>query len=440
MAMEIPVNPDSYKKWLQSMQEQLDRTLKTRDDIANGFDYMEESDSPPQLDRFIQWTYEVDLDNEVFLVNNWPVFNLRNVPHDRRTFVLSIGRDSYGNSGYDASTPEVHRFLSWKVPTSTFDQTNIARYNSQNVRRQDVPGEEIADISTIKQSLLGLRIRFLEVLIGAAMKGSYYSNVMNRAGCFSNYLDFPDILAELGYFLADCAANPCICDDWSPRKATGVFQLSSKIYFRLATHLADNDALQATVAEILDFMKHNPETAGVIYGVAFSFVHCVIIRVDMEDWTVDHTSALQFLPSFYGNSPSTPGISALARIGCLADPLIEFDVAFPKENELVKDFPIEIWSQVAEYLLTNTEFKAMAHICPLSWSVANTQLKYPFLDPYRLKSLQKEVLDPNANFGLWTARFKADSDKGTELVYLWPREHAGFKRSRQPLLGVCRAR
>lgn len=66
--------------------------------------------------------------------------------------------------------------------------------------------------------------------------------------------------------------------------------------------------------------KHN----GVVYGIICSLFPCVVVRVQFDggSGSFQHTPALQFLPSRFAESPSTPGIIALLRLTAKYDDLL----------------------------------------------------------------------------------------------------------------------
>ncbi|KAF8954543.1 hypothetical protein BDZ97DRAFT_1976017 [Flammula alnicola] len=85
-----------------------------------------------------------------------------------------------------------------------------------------------------------------------------------------------------------------------------------------ATRLGDEANMQAAVADLFTRVTQAPPKAKtIVYGIVISLFHVVIVRVDLSisDGSFKHTAALQFLPSFYAQSPSTLGISAVIRLG-----------------------------------------------------------------------------------------------------------------------------
>ncbi|KAF8660908.1 hypothetical protein AX16_001536 [Volvariella volvacea WC 439] len=62
----------------------------------------------------VNWSYTIDLDEEVFLINDHPMFSLANPP-PRGVFLASIGEDSYGHMACAPNTLEKYRY-NWTAP------------------------------------------------------------------------------------------------------------------------------------------------------------------------------------------------------------------------------------------------------------------------------------------------------------------------------------
>ncbi|KAI0071066.1 hypothetical protein K474DRAFT_1712770 [Panus rudis PR-1116 ss-1] len=100
------------------------------------------------------------------------------------------------------------------------------------------------------------------------------------------------------------------------------------IYVQFFTHLHDAAKLRDQVAQLVDTVLQDEDNVGrprVVFGVAFDFLHVVLVRINRTTKTFTHTPALQFFPSRFATSASTPGIEALAR---LADLSAEDDLQF----------------------------------------------------------------------------------------------------------------
>ncbi|KAG1761525.1 hypothetical protein EDD22DRAFT_847741 [Suillus occidentalis] len=75
----------------------------------------------------------------------------------------------------------------------------------------------------------------------------------------------------------------------------------------LATHLDNERCLQASMSRLIKTILEQRDAP---------------VVKDAYTTTFSHTTALQFLPSFFSESPSTPGITALARLGYRIDPAL----------------------------------------------------------------------------------------------------------------------
>jgi hypothetical protein len=83
---EIPrnVSKEVFEEWVREAREYVytqrnSQELNDPDDPTN-LNYV--SDKQPENDIFIEWIYEIDLDNLVFHVDSQPFFRLDNMPPD----------------------------------------------------------------------------------------------------------------------------------------------------------------------------------------------------------------------------------------------------------------------------------------------------------------------------------------------------------------------
>ena len=146
----------------------------------------------------------------------------------------------------------------------------------------------------------------------------------------------------------------------------------------------------------------HPRALGIVYEIGFSFFHCVVVRIDMDDQgSFKHTPPLQFLPSFHAESLSTPGITALVRLGYMSEPLDRLGIqpGEPPRDCLLDDIPLELWSKIAQYLFSVDDVIALGSISARSWAVANNILRYPHLGSRYLIGLKSSMpLDKPAYF------------------------------------------
>ncbi|KAF8959616.1 hypothetical protein BDZ97DRAFT_1922790 [Flammula alnicola] len=236
-----------------------------------------------------------------------------------------------------------------------------------------------------------------------------------------------------------------------------------------ATRLDDEAIMQAAVARLfMRVTQASPKAKNIVYGIVISLFHIVIVRVDLgvSEGSFKHTAALQFLPSFYAKSPSTPGISAAVRLGyallCrdlehLPDSPTYFGEHRNPES-VVGTIPTEIWTSIAGMLYRPADLIRLSLISrqsklaveriflyPLLWE----DLIYrPWLPGLRLVESAKTNV-PNAmqvvegrgmdsggddgpdNSNLSSAAFKIDSDQdlgdGRRQFRLWPPSPLPFK-------------
>lgn len=201
----------------------------------------------------------------------------------------------------------------------------------------------------------------------------------------------------------------------------------------IATHLDDKRCLQASISRLVDAITEQKDHPGNYFGIAFSVYHCAIVKVVKDTRTAkfSHTAALQFLPSFYADSPSTPGITALARLGYRIDPALfvramqAYHRAKPRVSrrkkprvyrrkkprvkkrqadhktslaEVAEDappqtcsavLPPELWREIAFYLCLDDLF-ILGSVSKLCRDVASMVLRYPHVCGYRLSDAPKE--------------------------------------------------
>ena len=116
----VPADPEKYQKWLQSQRDffakwdsllQVFLTLQPKDMLSShkpdtsifhtAFDDRLQEDAPPYhlsgfTDFSIEWTYTIDLDQEVFSVDNGAHFRLKNMPKNDE-WIKALFHDSQGN-------------------------------------------------------------------------------------------------------------------------------------------------------------------------------------------------------------------------------------------------------------------------------------------------------------------------------------------------------
>ena len=89
---EIPRSKEEFEEWVEHAR----CNPPELDDSDDSMDYM--SDKQPEGNGFfdMEWTFEIDLDNLIFHVDNQPLFRLDNMPPDD-IFLESISYDHFGH-------------------------------------------------------------------------------------------------------------------------------------------------------------------------------------------------------------------------------------------------------------------------------------------------------------------------------------------------------
>lgn len=114
----VPRHPKHYQVWLSARRQQFDAQLDMEgepEDILTGY----------------AWIYEIDLDNEVFLINSQPLFRLDHVP-PRNVFLQSMGHDHYQHCAYLSTTPEEYRY-NWHAPPPSVDSQLLHVYDKHSL-------------------------------------------------------------------------------------------------------------------------------------------------------------------------------------------------------------------------------------------------------------------------------------------------------------------
>jgi len=97
------VSKKRFEQWVRAIQEDLEGQYEhMKDSRSRSTDYV--TDKQPVNTAFIEWIYEIDLDNLIFHVNAQPMFRLDNMP-PRNCFVKSISYDHFSHTALRENTP-----------------------------------------------------------------------------------------------------------------------------------------------------------------------------------------------------------------------------------------------------------------------------------------------------------------------------------------------
>ncbi|KII94555.1 hypothetical protein PLICRDRAFT_692919 [Plicaturopsis crispa FD-325 SS-3] len=369
------------------------------------------SDKQPVTDRYIDWVWEIDLDRLVFLVCAEPFFRLDHMPWDD-VFLQCIGYDHYGHHAPIEETPSEYRY-NWTAPPPSVEDAALEVYvahkrneTSAATLLSAVDGDVLSDDECVHTQLL-------EVLVGNIMKAPAVGHSVRLTENVARPEELTQDIRDFAVLLPCLALLPSIFpypDLKRPENVDAIW-LRRDVVLRVTTHLDDERNMQAGIAALVSAIMSTTEGEGIVYGVVFSIFHCVLVRVDMNaGGSFDHTPALQFLPSFYAKSPSTPGITALARLGFRYDPdivertaqwlhhkgastsldlsvssLAPFKISPAPDITALDRLPMEILEQIVGHISTRSaDLLKLAQLSERCKSFAAMQLRAPFISDLQL--------------------------------------------------------
>ncbi|KAG1845504.1 hypothetical protein DFJ58DRAFT_800875 [Suillus subalutaceus] len=294
--------------------------------IEGGEDLLPPSRVRLEIDIMIEWVYEIDLDRNIFHINGMPFFSLECLPDDE-DFIQYISKDHYGNLACASQCPPEHRY---KRPTPpTVDNSDLATYQSFLCTGSHVALSDLLAINYFLSPDEHIRVSLLEVMVGQCMINPAIGKDIYDIELVSDHNQLTDDQWSIACFMASIAFVPPIFDHIThachPEPSRKEFTwVREDTVVCIATHLDDERCLQASVSRLINEITEQKDNSGDYFGIAFSVYHCALVKVvkDAHTVTFSHTNALQFLPSFYADSPSTPGITALARLGFASTPAL----------------------------------------------------------------------------------------------------------------------
>lgn len=402
--------PNAITIYLQMLGEILDG-LRSLSEILieRGDDFSPPSWQRPENDIFIEWIYEIDLDRNIFHINGTPFFSLECLP-DEGDFIQYISKDHYGNLACALRCPPEHRYKRPAPPTVS--NSDLATYQSSVCTGSHVALSDLLATNDFLSPDEHIRVLLLEVMIGQCMVNQTIGKGIYNIELVSDHNQFTDDQWSIACFMASTTFVPQIFNEIKnashPRlERKELTWVREDIVVYIATHLDEERRLQASVSRLINAIMEQKDNPGEYFGVAFSVYHCAVVKVvkDAHTMRFSHTSALQFLPSFYAYSPSTPGINALARLGFRIDPALferVVDICYHVRNKTEKSLaqgvdgsndvppsitrsllPLELWKEIALYL-DFSDLIPFGLVSKLFREVASMILRYPHICRYRL--------------------------------------------------------
>ncbi|KAJ7487226.1 hypothetical protein B0H11DRAFT_2409826 [Mycena galericulata] len=414
VAAKVPVgDPEKYQKWLEDLRESLDRDLeemKQSGRFDTGFHFCTQTapqkglqTDPMRAAVYTSWMYEMNLDHQVFLGE----FR-KNMPSSEELFQESIGFDPYANRAYSPSTPIQHIY-NWTSPPPPVEDGTIDNY-AAIAQHSNIPVEDLLSITPKIEQCEATRIAMYEVTIGQMMTTWVVSHSIRRLEALPDRSHISNELLAIGMDMVNATVGG------SRVTVAGFMWLTEDLCLRITTHLGDEGNRKKGILELTrHIVDHQTQHPGVKYGLLLSFFHCVIIKVEPNGGVIC-TPPLQFLPSFHAESPSTPGITALARLSYnrIATPVHAGDIKHPfPADHIFNRVPEDVWWIIAENL-GFTDLHDIPPVLPQLTAPANSLLRYPHVGDHRLVAVVEGVEEEESEH--WRDRENASPIANPVLV------------------------
>ena len=445
----IPRNvpKEEFEEWVRKTREHVyaQREVLQVDDPDGLTNYVSDSDKQPENNFFIEWIYEIDLDNLVFHVDSQPLFRLDNMPPDS-IFMNCISFDHFGHRAFHEHTPAQFRY-DWRAPPPPPLPDSLAAYHRYCNRPSTNSVHDLLGIPEANSSIELIRTALLELLVTGCMTEKCVGHDVRVLENVPDRDHIPQSMLELAFSLVNFAVGPPIPSlPRTPYDNTCDFVWIRKdVCLCITTHLDDEDILKASIGDLVHHIDTTPDKVGTVYGIACSIFHCAIVRVDKDERTsFAHTPALQFLPSFYATTMFTPGIEALSRLGCQTSG-VEFLNAISDANNIrvprfthkelfvtgpvAAKVPVEVWSRIGESITSPADLVTLASISRGQWqlrlassatpgsrrSVWSTLLPGAQFNPF--PSLRRVIFTTlTKRFGITFANWAAQNSQPSKVV------------------------
>ncbi|KAF9260330.1 hypothetical protein L218DRAFT_1002808 [Marasmius fiardii PR-910] len=344
--------------------------------------------SEPQNDLFIEWIYEIDLDNLCFLVNNRPWYQLDNLPSEQ---VFLEGTDEEQSK---------HRYVHKIIPCpSEEDSSTLQNYSLSCTG--SAPSHEILGVDETLSGVEQFRLRWVEVLVGCGRRRweTEYLDMKLEANGAVNALDaipvrsrqrLQNLIHQIfrPHFYGEPSCEPLR----TLPGCSNVYLLRKDTVFCIHNHLDNPNSLRTgsyyLFRAIMDNWTLPVSEDPFVYGVLFSGTRCVLVRVDREAGKFTHTTTMLFFPS-PANMRSSAGITALARLASRIDPdyFDRFGVTklVSSRGGLFERLPTELIDKIASFCDDFLELRDFACISTRTRDAAlKASVSYIFIEDFRL--------------------------------------------------------
>ncbi|TCD67733.1 hypothetical protein EIP91_011975 [Steccherinum ochraceum] len=438
---QIPTDPAECQKWRREKRSFCVRMFTLHD--TGKTEELEEWEVRKDIGElysiWYEWVYEIDLDAHVFKVNFGLMYRLSNMP-PKDIFLRCISHDFYGYPGPAQDTPPQYLpnpepgFPPYPFPDDQLDA--FARLHNE------AGPSALHDLISRPQSMTHRETtcaRVLSLFIGQILLEPSWNSFLALQSWYAGTDDMPIQDKWFLYAFSRIATCPLYYHPTAWEKkyvCDGIaFETTSKVppgdYWWLrkhicvrpvSSHLHQDKHFQGSLGGLANEIMSANDVPNIVYGVAFSLSHIVIIRVDRSNGgTFKYTKTMQFLPSRYPTTPLTEGMSALIRIGDLRgqddvdffhrnmpsamcgplryDDSDDDDDDVPKvkpvevvERANVKIMPIDILMRIADYIDQPRTLNAFAVSSTAPMTAALRWLKFPQVEVPHLRIRDKLYL------------------------------------------------
>ena len=423
---EVMERRDNFAEWLDEKK----RTFKDLPVTPESERYNSVQDYPDWMVRNYQpfrrgeqgTLYVINLDEKILYVDEEPMFCLDELP-SRETFKDCLILDHYGFRAPAARVPWRSNALRYLTqPPPSVPDSVVSSFLRLREGTNSIPIHDLISRVKVTSFCESVCANMLALFVGWLMRQDLYRPTFRNSHFVAESKAFTPEARWFMYLFVRLATCPVYyhCTAWRKDGAMPserFFQEDGPLSWwprehicvRMSTHLEDERNCQFAITQLAsEIMEHG--SSQIVYGIAFSLVHCVFIRVDRENGgSFQYTSAMQFLPSRFSNSALTPGMTALVRVGGLPgyDDTLFYRRAIPlvqrrkskakttinrrkgRSSSNTPLLPLDVLNRVARYIVSPDDLNAFACLCKTAMAASVPWLKYP-----QVEALQKNEKKP----------------------------------------------
>lgn len=372
--------------------------------------------------------YKIDLDEGFLYIEDVPFYHLHTIP-PLDIFLASIGYDHYGRRACMPDTPAEYT-LKHDKPVVMIEQHLLDTYLRLTTGSNTASVLDLHELLRLSSEICrreAIRIRLLEVVVGHEM--SNHDAEMCK-------LPFATDVSEFGGSVVGRLRTIILSTLWPATYGLPVQTevegnwFRDNIYLYLSTNLDDESVLHVSATKVSEEVMRERPNGGIVYGILFSGCHIAIIRIDRTaGGSLAHTRTFPFMPSAFATSPSTEGITALARLAYLPDPnavertLMSLDGSNPftssskpsfplfPDGVLFEKLPLEILWSIAGMLPDVHDVCTFASICPRTMAACANALREPIIHDWHITGLasadsERRIVTPSKSWKEGTYRHR----------------------------------